>query len=132
LEAGVAVVEGEAAVQRLVDLCLGTGEAEAAGLLRDLEAAAVPLHDVVVADVAFMNEAANVVDIFRGRAPGCGGFTRRAGEAAVVVGDEFAQHAVGGAEILSACQAEFAAEAIPAARPRGVRRGLWPADCWRR
>ena len=112
LQAGVAVVERDPAVEGLVDLHLGAREAEAACLLGNLEAAALPLHDVVVADDAFMQEAADAVDIFRSGPPRGGRFARRPGETAVVVGDEFAQHDVGGVEVLSGVEAEFTAQAI--------------------
>jgi hypothetical protein len=52
----------------LVDLHFGSGEAEAACLLGNLKAAAFPLHDVVVADDAFMNEAADAIESFQSRA----------------------------------------------------------------
>ena len=52
LQAGVAVVKRDAAVERLIDMDFGSGEAEALALLGDLEALTVPLHDVVVADHA--------------------------------------------------------------------------------
>ncbi len=112
LQAGIAVVERQSSVKGLVDLHFGAGEAEAAGLLGDLEATAFPLQDVVVADDAFMDEAADALEIFRGRSPGGLHFPRLPGEAAVVVGDEFAQHGVGGVEIMSASKAEFTAQAI--------------------
>ncbi len=57
-EAGVAVVERQPPIESLVDVHFGAGEAEAARLLGDLEAAACPLHDVVVADGAFVMSAA--------------------------------------------------------------------------
>jgi hypothetical protein len=53
------------------------------------------LHDVVVADDAFVHEATDALEIFRSRAP-CGlAFVRLPGEAAVLAGDELAQHGVG-------------------------------------
>ena len=50
LQAGVAVVERDAPIESLIEVDFGSGKAEAAGLLGDLEALAFPLHDVVVAD----------------------------------------------------------------------------------
>ena len=47
-QARVAVVEGDAAVESLVELYLSAGKAKAAGLLGDLELAAFPPHDVIV------------------------------------------------------------------------------------
>src|SRR5260370_42575901 len=80
----LAVVERDAPIKSLIDLHFGSGEAEAASLLGDLEAAALPLHDVVVTDDAFMHEAADTVEIIRSRAP-CGlALARRPGEAAGV------------------------------------------------
>src|ERR1700692_2769702 len=112
LQAGVAVVERHPPIEGLVDLHFGTGETEAACLLRDLEGAAFPLHDVVVADDAFMHEAADAVETFRSRAPGGCVFARLPGETAVVVGDELAQHGVGGVDVDSFGQSQFAGEAI--------------------
>ena len=75
LQAKVAVVEGNAAVESLIEMDFGARKAEALSLLGDLEALAFPLHDVVVADHALMNEAADAVEIFWRRTP-CGlGFT---------------------------------------------------------
>ncbi|HEV2195372.1 MAG TPA: hypothetical protein VGR55_07300 [Candidatus Acidoferrum sp.] len=51
-EAGITVVERHAAIESLIDVHFGAGEAEAEGLLGDLEAAAFSLHDIVVADAA--------------------------------------------------------------------------------
>jgi hypothetical protein len=70
LEASVAVVERHPPVEGLIDLHFGAGEAEALCLLGDLEAAAFPLHDVVVTDHAFMEEAADAVEAFWSRPPG--------------------------------------------------------------
>lgn len=66
----------------------GSGESEAAGLLGDLEALTLPLHDVVVADHALVDEATDAVQILRSRTPSVEDFARRTGEAAVVVGDK--------------------------------------------
>ena len=56
LQTSVAVVEREASVKGLVDLHFGAGEAETTRLLGNLEATTLPLHDIVVADDAFMHE----------------------------------------------------------------------------
>jgi len=77
------------------ELHLGTGEAEAFWLGRDLETAAVPLHDVVIADDALVDEAADAAEIFGGRAPSLFPFLGERAEAAVVVGQEAAQDIVG-------------------------------------
>ena len=50
--------------------------------------------------------------MFRGRTPGLGRLARRASEAAIVVGDEAAQDAVGGVEIAGLRQTQFAGEAV--------------------
>src|ERR1035441_1247046 len=89
LQTGFAVKQGDASVKGLIDLNFGAGKAEALPLLGDLKALAFPLHDVVVADHALMNEAADAVQIFRGRAPGGLHFAGSAGKAAVEVGDEY-------------------------------------------
>src|ERR1700683_2806980 len=64
LEPRVAVVVRDAAVESLIDPHFGSGETVATRLRVDLKAAAVPLHDVVVADDPFMGEAADALDIF--------------------------------------------------------------------
>src|SRR5271166_5143271 len=130
LQAGVAVVKGDAPVESLIDVDLGSGKAEALSLLGDLEALALPLHDVVVADHALMNEATDSVEIFRSRTP-CGlHFTRTAGEAAVVVSHENAQHGIGGVQIAGLSQAEFAGEAVLEHAPKAfdAALGLWAAS----
>ena len=66
----------------------GASETEAASLLGDLKALALPLHDVDVADHALMDEATDAVKIFRSGAPRGENFARRTGEAAVVVGEK--------------------------------------------
>ena len=112
LQPRVAVVERDAPIESLVDLHFGSGEAEAACLLGNLEAAALPLYDVVVADDAFVHEAADAVETVGSRtASGCV-FARLPGEAAVVIGDELAQHGVGGVDVGRFGQPQFASEAI--------------------
>src|ERR1700740_409137 len=112
VEPSVAVVERNAAVERLTDVHFGSGEAEAARLRMDLNSAAVPLHDVVVADDALVSKAADALDIFRSGAPGFGAVAGGASEAAVVVGDKAGQDAVGRMLIASFGQAEFAGQAV--------------------
>src|SRR5580693_2419766 len=112
LQAGITVIKRNAPVESFIDVNLGSGKAEALALLRDLETLALPLHDVVVADHALMNEAADAIQIFRGGAPGGLHVAGPTGEAAVVVGDENAQHGVGGVQIAGLRQPEFAGEAI--------------------
>src|SRR5260370_9300283 len=86
-QAGVAIGERDAPVEGLVDLHFGTGEAEAARLLGDLEATAFPLHDVVVADHALVHQAADTVEAFRSGTPRGFPFARLPSETAVVVRD---------------------------------------------
>jgi hypothetical protein len=129
-QAGVAVVEGDAPVESLVDVDFGSSKTEALSLLGDLEALALPLHDVVVADHAVVDEAADAVEVFRGRPPRGLHFTRTAGEAAVVVGEKEAQHGVGGIEIADLSQAKFAGEAILKYAPETFDTAL--AGCGRR
>src|SRR6058998_2197256 len=90
LQSGIAVIKRDATVERLIETNFGARKAEAAGLLGDLQALAFPLHDVVIADHALMDEATDAVQIAGSRAPSGGGFARRAGEAAIVIGDEVA------------------------------------------
>src|SRR6266480_3620372 len=112
LQAGVAVVERDAAVESLIEMDFGSGEAEALALLGDLEALAFPLHNVVVTDHALVNEAADAIQVIWSRAPCSLAFTRTASEAAVIVGHEDSQHGVGGIQIARLSQAEFAAQTI--------------------
>src|SRR5713226_2963277 len=74
-DGGVAVKERDTAIQALIELDLGTREAEAPGLGRDVEAAPLPLHDVVVADDALMDEAADAIQLL-GSGPPSGGCNR--------------------------------------------------------
>ena len=46
-----------------MDLDFGSGEAEAAGLRMNLQPAAVPLHNVIVADDAFVSEATDALEV---------------------------------------------------------------------
>jgi hypothetical protein len=93
IEAPIAAVHRNAAFESLGELALGACKAEESRLRRCLEAAPISLHDIVVADDAFVSEAAVAVQL--GRTPGFGGVARSASEAAVVVSDEAAQGAVG-------------------------------------
>jgi len=68
IEPGIAIVERDTAIESLMDLDFGSGEAEAAGLGMNLQPAAVPLHNVIVADDAFMGEATDAFEVFRSRA----------------------------------------------------------------
>lgn len=132
LEPSIAIVERDAAIESLTDLHFCSGEAEATGLRMNLQPVAIPVHNVVVADDAFMREATDAFEIVRRRAPSLGRVARCASEAAVVVSDEVTEDAVGGISIANFGQAEFAGEAILENAPRGVRCGLWPAGSARR
>src|SRR5258706_6005076 len=85
MKLAVSVVDLDASSKGFAELHLGTGEAEAFWLGRDLETAAVPLHDVVIADDALVDEAADAAEIFGGRAPSLFRFSGSAAEAAGVV-----------------------------------------------
>src|SRR2546421_13059210 len=69
MKLAVSVVDLDASSKGFAELHLGTGEAEAFWLGRDLETAAGPLHDVVIADDSLVGEAADGAEIFGGRAP---------------------------------------------------------------
>ena len=123
-QAGVAVVERDPSVESLAKLNLGTAEAEAARLRTDLQAPSFPLHDVVVADDARVNETADAIQVVGSRTPGRGRVTRSAGEAAVVVGDKAAQDTIGRGEIGSVGQAELAGETILQHAPEALDAAL--------
>ena len=93
------MIDRNLSFERFNELDFGPGEAEALRLGRDLEAASVPLHDVVVADRALVMKAADAIKIFGSGTPGLFRLARRATEAAVVVGQEAAQDLVGGGQI---------------------------------
>jgi hypothetical protein len=79
LQFGVAEVERNSAIQSMVEVDLGASEAEASALWRDLKALAFALHDVVVTDDAWVEEAADTFQITGRRPPnGCGSRGRRA------------------------------------------------------
>ena len=100
VEFGICVIDRNLSFERFIELHFGPGEAEALRLGRDLETASVPLHDVVVADDAFVMEAADAVEVFGSGTPGLFRIARRTTEAAVVVGQETAQDLVGGVQIV--------------------------------
>src|ERR1700736_1644570 len=111
-EAGVSVVDSHLAFEALVKLDLGTGETEPSRLRRDLKASSIPLHDVVVADRALVQEAADAIESGRSGPPGLGRVARSAAETAVVVREEAAQHLIGGVQIGSPGQTQLAGEAV--------------------
>ncbi len=109
---GIAVVERDAAIERLIELDFCSRKTEAAVLGRDLEAAPVPLHDVVVANDAFVPEGTDALEIIGSGPPSFGGVARSARETAVVISDELAQEAVGRVDIAGVGQTQFTAQAI--------------------
>ena len=117
LQARVAVVEREAPIERLVDLHFGPGEAETTRLLGDLEATTVPLHDVVIADDAFVHETADPFETFWNGTPSGLLFARLTGETAVVISDELAQHSVGRVDVVGFGQPQLGLDVL------GERRG---------
>lgn len=131
LEFGVSVVQGDSSFEVFIELHPGTGEAEAVRLGRDVEAAAFPLHDVVVADDAFVDEAADAVQVGWCRAPGFFAFPGRAGKAAVIGGQEALQDAIGGMQVAGLGQAQLAAETVledaPEAFDAAFGLGEWAA-----
>src|SRR2546428_4676771 len=102
-EAGLAVVERDPPVESLIELDLGSGEAEAPCLGRDLQAAALPLYDVVVADDAFVPERTDAVQIVGRETPGCGGGARSARGATGVIGGGSLHRPAWGAATTSVC-----------------------------
>ena len=111
-KANIAVVERYSAIESLVDLHFGSGEAEAAWLGVNLQSLAAPLDNVVVADDALVSEATDAVEIIRSRAPGFNTVAWSAGEAAVVIGDELLQYGVGCRQIASVGETKLAGEAV--------------------
>ena len=124
VEFGVGVIDRDFSFQRFVDLDFGSSEAEAFRLRRDVENTALPLHDIVVADVAFVHEAADAVQVLGGGTPSGLRFPWCTGETAVVIGQEAAQDSVGTRQIGSAGQTEFAGEAVLKSAPEAFDASL--------
>ncbi len=124
VELEISVIDGEISLQRFQELDLSASEAEALRVGRDLEAATVPLHDVVLADRTLVMKAADAVEVFGSGPPGLFGLARGPGEAAVVVGQEAAQDLVGGGQIGSAGQTQLAAETILKSAPEAFDAAL--------
>ena len=112
VEFRVCVIDRNLSFQRFKQLHFGPGETEAARLGRDLEAASVPVDDVVVADAALVLKAADAVEILGSGAPSFFRFARRAAEAAIVVRQESAQDLVGSIPIVGTGQTQLTGEAI--------------------
>jgi hypothetical protein len=77
-----------------------------------LKAATVPLHDVVVADRAFVKKAADALQVLRSGTPSLCGLARGAAEAPVVVRQETAKDLIGGLQIGGARQTQFTGKTI--------------------
>ena len=75
------------------------------------------MHDVVIADDALVDKAADAAEIFRGRTPSLLRFSRSMAEAAIVVGQEATQDLVGGGQVGGAHEAEFTGKAILKSAP---------------
>src|SRR5258706_7539193 len=84
-QAGVAIVERDAPIEGLIDLYFGASEAEPACLLGNLEASALPLHDVVVTNHALVHQAADTIEDLRSSTPRGFFFARQPSETAAVV-----------------------------------------------
>src|SRR6266404_657290 len=119
-QAGVAIVERDAPIEGLIDLYFGASEAEPACLLGNLEASALPLHDVVVTNHALVHQAADTIEDLRSSTPRGFFFARLPSETAVVVGDELAQHGIGGVQVHGSGQTQFAGEAILQHAPQAL------------
>lgn len=78
------------------------------------------MHDVVIADDALVDEAADAAEIFGRRTPSLFRFSRSMAEATIVVGQEAAQDVVGGGQIGGADEAEFTGKAILKSAPQAL------------
>jgi len=96
---------------------------------RDLETASLSWHDVVVADRALAEEAADPIQVFGSGAPSLVRFARRTTEAPVVVGQEAAKDLVGSVEIRSTSEAEFTGETILKGAPEAFDAALGWGGC---
>jgi len=68
------------------------------------------------------------IDLNRSGAPGGLLFAGRPGKAAAVVGDELAQHGVGGIDVGCLGQTQFAAEAILQHAPEALDAAVGPSE----
>jgi hypothetical protein len=112
VKSGFSVVDGNFSIECFAKLDFDPGEAETFWLRWNLEAAAVPLYNVVVADRAFVKKAADAIQVPGSGTPGFFGLTRGAAEAPVVVGQEMAEDLVGRLEIGGTSQSQFTGETI--------------------
>ena len=124
VELVIAVIDGDLSFERFHELNSGPSEAEAVWLGRDLETASVPLDDIVIADAAFVMEAADAIEIFGSGTPSLFRIARRTTEAAVVVGQEAAQDLVGGVQIVGTGQTQLTGEAILEGAPEAFDAAL--------
>src|ERR1019366_2733691 len=120
----ICVIDRNLSFERFIELHFCPSKAEALWLGRDLEAAPIPLHDVVVADRALVMKAADALQIFGSGTPGLFGFARHTGEATAVVGKKIAQDLVGREQVVGASQAQFAGEAILKSAPETFNAAL--------
>src|SRR6266404_5675336 len=124
VEFGVCVIDRDLSFERFIKLYFCPSKAEALRLGRDLEAASIPLHDIVVADAALVMKAADAIQIFGSGTPSLFRIARCASEAAVVVGQEVVKDLVGGTQIRCTGQAEFAGEAVLKGAPEAFDAAL--------
>src|ERR1700730_4625653 len=73
--------------------------------------------NIVIADDALVDKAADAAEIFGGRTPSLFRFSRSATEATIVVGQETAQDLAGGGQIGGAREAEFTGKEILKSAP---------------
>jgi hypothetical protein len=69
VELVIAVIDCNLSLARFHELNSGSSKAEAVLLGRDLEAASVALHDIVIADAALVMKAADAIKVFRSGTP---------------------------------------------------------------
>jgi hypothetical protein len=113
-EEAVLVVDTGLAVEEFSDLNGSLGVGGAISVRWYLEGAAVDGDGIVGFNYpGFFNGAHGVeVEVGRHGKPGGVSVVGKPGEAAIIIGDEAAQEAVGGVEVGDVSKAEFSAEAI--------------------
>ena len=122
------MIHGQRAIQAGMDVDAGPGIAAAPGAGVQLEQAAVELNGVIVADRALVLEAADALEVRRGRQPGGLGMGGRLREARIVPGKKQIDHALRVGERPSRREAQFADEAIL----EGAKEALDPPATLRR
>src|SRR5258706_4161157 len=129
-QAGVAIVERDAPIEGLIDLYFGASEAEPACLLGNLEASALPLHDVVVTNHALVHQAADTIEDLRSSTPRGFFFARLPSETAVVVGGELSEQRIWGGQVPGSRPTPFTRLAVlPYAPPTLGHATCLPARC---